>query len=80
LESNWRFNRWLLGLPNTYGHLFARLVVNPAIYLSDASHNFGGFWGISQPTPGVDFWERMYQILPTPPYTTFPYGVNVDPD
>jgi len=80
LESNWRYNRWKLGLPNTYGFLFARLVVNPAIYLSNSLSTTGFYWGISQPTPGVDFWERMYDVITDPTVPHFPYGVAVDPD
>jgi len=54
--------------------------VNPAIYLSDTFSNSGFKWGISQPTPGVDFWERMYDVIIDPTVLHFPYGVAVDPD
>lgn len=80
MASNWRFNCWLLGCDYAGPTLMARLVVNPAIYLSNLPHNLGGKWGFSQPVPGVDFWERMFQILPPGPNPHFPYGVDVDPD
>jgi hypothetical protein len=56
------------------------LVVNPAIYLSDTFSTSGFKWGISQPVPGVDFWERMYDVIIDPTVLHFPYGVAVDPD
>jgi len=80
VESNWRRNVQLFGLPFQGIRKIARLVGQPTIAVSDREMGIPGICLLYQNFLVTEFWTDWFAVTRPDPNANFPYGFNVEPD